>query len=68
MEKAQKTTKVITSWITFNCATLNVPCPIRLAGTWKQYSKKTEGIFSDPGKLQQREVCKPYSDKHGNGL
>lgn len=35
--------RVITSWITFNCIREKGPPfpskPIRLAGTWKQYSK-----------------------------
>jgi hypothetical protein len=43
-EKAEKTSNVITSWITFNWTRVNGPPsswkPIRLAGTWKQYSKK----------------------------
>src|SRR5580704_11077628 len=43
-EKTTKTTRVITSWITFSWTRLKgPPCswnPIRLAGTWKQYSKK----------------------------
>jgi hypothetical protein len=39
------TISVMASCITFNCTRLNGPPfsvkPIRLAGTWKQYSKKT---------------------------
>jgi hypothetical protein len=40
MEKNENTTKVTISWIVLSCAALNVWMPIRLAGTWKQYSKK----------------------------
>lgn len=43
-EKTVKTTNVITSWITLSCQRLKGPPfsvnPIRLAGTWKQYSNK----------------------------
>src|SRR5690348_9074351 len=40
----EKTTRVITSCITFSCSKVNGPPfslkPILFAGTWKQYSKK----------------------------
>src|SRR4051794_27040541 len=43
-ENSMNTTRVIASWITFNWTRLKGPPfsanPIRLAGTWKQYSKK----------------------------
>ena len=31
----------MTSWMVLSCAAVNVPWPMRLAGTWKQYSAKT---------------------------
>lgn len=31
---------VITSWMVLSCTALYTSCPILLAGTWKQYSKK----------------------------
>jgi len=41
--KTVKTIRVITSWITFSWTSVKEPplltYPIRLAGTWKQYSK-----------------------------
>ena len=43
-EKITKTIRVITSCITFSCIREKGPPssaePMRLAGTWKQYSKK----------------------------
>ncbi len=30
----------MTSWMVLSCAAEKTPCPIRLAGTWKQYSAK----------------------------
>src|SRR5882757_3665095 len=39
MEKTENTERVITSWMVFSCAALNSYDPMRLAGTWKQYSK-----------------------------
>src|SRR5690606_16076853 len=42
--KTAKTSRVITSWITFNCMRLKGPPfsrnPILLAGTWKMYSNR----------------------------
>src|SRR6476620_9789306 len=40
MENPENTTRVMISWIVLSCAALNVWLPMRLAGTWKQYSKK----------------------------
>ena len=44
LKKTTKTTRVMTSCMTFNCNNVNGPPfplkPIRLAGTWKQYSKR----------------------------
>src|ERR1700745_856678 len=40
IEKNENTTSVMISWIVLSCAALKVWLPIRLAGTWKQYSKK----------------------------
>ena len=39
MANGANTANVTTSCTTFNCARLNVVCPIRLAGTWSMYSK-----------------------------
>src|SRR3954464_8648971 len=40
MENTENTTRVIISWIVLSCAALKVWLPSRLAGTWKEYSKK----------------------------
>src|SRR5262245_34274641 len=40
MLTAQKTTSVMISWIVLSSAAVNVSWPMRLAGTWRQYSKK----------------------------
>src|SRR5580765_8584206 len=40
LENPENTTRVMISWIVLSCAALNVWLPMRLAGTWKQYSKK----------------------------
>lgn len=44
IEKMMKTDRVMTSWRILSCMRLKGPSlpvnPIRLAGTWRQYSKK----------------------------
>ena len=49
VEKRVNTTRVITSWITFSCIKLKGPPfplnPIRLAGTWQEYSAKASDLF-----------------------
>jgi hypothetical protein len=40
MEKGTKTERVITSCRIFSCGSVSAVYPIRLAGTWRRYSKR----------------------------
>jgi len=64
-EKTTNTVRVITSCITFNCKSVNGPplswYPMRLAGTWKQYSNKAIpqliSITAKRGRLSRPFIC-----------